>query len=86
MTQADRISQWANVPLPLALLVVNMNHSRRRCSLKRLRSACREAPVFKVRQAIAKAAVREGYSYSEIGRALNRDHSTIMYAVGAVRK
>ena len=84
MTQADRISQWANVPLSLAQLVVSKARNAH-CPLKKLRSECRDHAIVAIRHRIARAAEREGYSYSAIGRALNRDHSTIMYVVKGAR-
>jgi chromosomal replication initiation ATPase DnaA len=81
-----QLSQWASVPCDLAELVFQQNARWKTCGIKRLRSSDRTTKIVRVRWAIAKAAVGLGYTYSEVGRALNRDHSSIMYAVGAVRK
>jgi chromosomal replication initiation ATPase DnaA len=80
MTAAE-LSQWANVPPELAELVFQYNATWKKCSIKRLRSASRSTKIVRVRWAIARAARQRGYSYPTIGRALNRDHTTIMHAV-----
>ena len=78
MTDADRISAWANVPHGLAELVV-MRASQRGLRLRSLRSQLRHPDLVAARHAIAKEARRLEYSYPVIGRALNRDHTSIMH-------
>lgn len=78
---AKSISAWANVPLELAQIVVSMNRHRGYCDLKQLRSSCRDTDTVKIRWQIAVEARKRGYSYPAIGRALNRDHTSILHAV-----
>jgi len=46
-----------------------------------LRSPCNRASRVKVRREIAVKARAMGYSFPEIGRALHRHHTTIVYLV-----
>lgn len=71
--------------MPLARLVFQ-RATEMRCPIARLRSATRSQSAVEARWAIAKEAHALGYSYSTIGRALNRDHTTIMHALGALHK
>jgi len=80
MTDADRISQWASVPYPLAELAV-FGALLFGLPLKDVRSDSRRQPLVRCRSWIARQARREGYSFPQIGRAINRDHSTVMYAI-----
>jgi len=41
----------------------------------------REEPLPEARRVVAKSLRQHGYSYPSIGRAMNKDHSTIMYMV-----
>ncbi len=75
-----RLSSFGCIPLRLAILTVSIcqreGHAVRdvRANGKRLCG---------VRRTIALEARAKGYSFPQIGRALNRDHTTVMYAVGA---
>lgn len=77
MTEADRISEFARVDHELAELVV-MGATRGGHSLRAFRGSS-NAPIYVrdrqwvIRQASAK------FTSSQIGRALNRDHSTILH-------
>jgi hypothetical protein len=82
-TDADRLSQWARVPHSLAELVVSVARQRNH-SLKYLRSGSRRKELVRCRWEIAAKARKLGHSYERIGRALNRDHSTIIYAMQQV--
>jgi hypothetical protein len=82
---AEQLSAWANVPLDLAELVIEANRRRKRYGLDLLRSNTKSAGLTVVRHAIAREARARGYSYPAIGRALNRDHSSIMWACGALK-
>ncbi len=77
---ADRICAFANVPLPLAQLVVETCRERG-VDLKTLRAARGPNALVAIRHGIAIEARKQGYSYPLIGRALNRDHTTIIHAV-----
>jgi len=48
-------------------------------SWEQLLGHARPSWLVAIRRAIARELRRKEFSYSEIGRALNRDHSTIMY-------
>lgn len=80
MTDADRISEWAEVPHELAELVV-MRANQRGLRLAVLRSSLRISELVTARRAISKEAREMGYSYPVIGRALCRDHTSIMHLV-----
>lgn len=75
---ADKIEMWANVPQELAELVV-AGADLFRVSVRWLRSESRDAELVKCRRWITAQARDRGFSFPLIGRALNRDHSTIMY-------
>lgn len=77
MTDADRIAAYANVPHGLAEIVV-MTANRLGYPVKSVRREGQTAPVVAARRVIAHKARAEGYSYPQIGRALNRDHTTVM--------
>jgi chromosomal replication initiation ATPase DnaA len=80
MTDADRISQFANVPHDLAELVV-MGANRIGSSLKWFRSDRRFEELVAGRAWVAREARQRGHSFPAIGRALNRDHSSIIHLV-----
>lgn len=46
-----------------------------------LLSKRRDKVLVDIRQKIAKDLREKGYSYSDIGRILNRDHSSIMHLI-----
>lgn len=78
MTDAQRLAEWADVPRGLAELVV-IYATRYGFTLKELRGPSRKSGHVWVRRNIAKLARggHEPYSYWQIGRALNRDNSTV---------
>lgn len=78
--EAQRICAYANVPLDLAQLVVETSH-RHNISVKTLRSDSRLRHLFECRAEIACEARKRGYGTPTIGRALNRDHSTVFHAL-----
>ena len=49
--------------------------------IKAIQSERRHAEIVEARNAIAWAAAQQGYRLCVVARALNRDHSTIGYAV-----
>ncbi len=81
-TSARDIASFANVPLDLAQTVVFECMSRG-VDVRELRSERRQQYLVVLRRVIASQARQQGYSYTVIGRALNRDHTTIMSALGA---
>lgn len=80
MTEADRLSKCANVPHDLAELVV-MGANRIGSSLRWFRSDHRFSDLVDGRAWVAREARARGHSFPSIGRALNRDHSTVMHLV-----
>jgi chromosomal replication initiation ATPase DnaA len=44
----------------------------------------RQRPIVLARQRAMKAAFEEGFSSPQIGRAFNRDHTTVLYAAGVL--
>ncbi len=81
-TSARDIASFANIPLDLAKLVV-FGCIARGIDVRELRSERRQQYLVVLRRVIASQARQQGYSYTVIGRALNRDHTTIMSALGA---
>jgi hypothetical protein len=78
--EADRICAFANVPLPLARLVVEISHQHN-ISVKSIRSACRLKSHTDCRMEIICEARERGYSLPLIGRAINRDHTTVIHSL-----
>lgn len=78
MTDADRISTWADVPHELAELVV-MSALRADLPVRLLRSDDRHQHLVEIRRQVAIEARSLGYSFPVIGRAMNRDHSSVMH-------
>ena len=76
MTEAERLSEVADIPLHLAQLVV-MRVNASGYTLRFVRSELRWTELVDLRQAIATEA-KTKFSYPQIGRALNRDHTTII--------
>lgn len=56
--------------------------TRHMVSLKLLLSPCRSQKLLFIRIEIAKTLRVHGYSMSKIGRALRRDHTTVIYYLG----
>lgn len=46
----------------------------------------RQAVIVRARQRAMKAAFEAGFSAPQIGRAFNRDHTTVLYAAGTLKK
>jgi chromosomal replication initiation ATPase DnaA len=85
MTEADRIAEFANVNHELAELVV-IGATRGGSSVKALRGPSQTRDLVELRRwIIARARARVDFdgrplfSFPAIGRALNRDHTTIMH-------
>ncbi|MGE5563153.1 MAG: hypothetical protein ACM3ZV_07555 [Bacillota bacterium] len=85
MTDADRISRFANVDRELAELVV-IAATRGGHSVKHLRGPCKHKELVAARRwVVARARARRGsdgrprFSYWQIARALNRDHTTVIH-------
>ena len=83
MTEADRLQQFANVPRGLAELVT-IEAERAGFTIKQLRSNNTERQRVETRRRVAAMARLKGFSFPQIGRALNRDHSTIIYLLRKV--
>ena len=81
MTAAERISTFASVPLELATLVVDESDLSR-IHVTDIRSNCRRHELVRARWRIADKARANGFSLWQIARALNRDHTTIIYGLG----
>jgi hypothetical protein len=77
---ADRISMWANVPHELAELVVEIA-KKHKLQVSKVRSSSKTPDLVECRNEIAVKARALGYSLPLIGRAINRDHSTALYAI-----
>jgi hypothetical protein len=78
--RAQRLCAFANVPLPLAQYVVDIADNRG-IMLSELRSESRKRSLVEIRVGISRMARANGYCFEAIGRALNRDHTTIVYHV-----
>lgn len=77
MTEADRLAENANVPHGLAELVVIWADKQGR-TLRQLRGECRDGDLVWIRKMVSREARRRKFSFHQIGRALNRDHTTIV--------
>lgn len=85
MSEIVSLSQRANIPLRLAGIVA----FRATCAgigLKTLRSCDRSKHLVRLRQRIAYEARQSGFSLWQIGRAINRDHNTVMYSIKVERE
>jgi chromosomal replication initiation ATPase DnaA len=82
MTEADRLEKWAGVPRELAELVVTFSE-RYGFSVGQIRGPSRVSDCVWIRRSIAKIARRREtpFSFWQIGRALNRDSSTVQNLV-----
>lgn len=81
VTEADRLARNADIPLELAQLVV-VAANQADMPLRNLRSARQHRELVQVRRTVVLAARHRNppFSYWQIGRALNRDHSTVIWA------
>lgn len=80
MNDVDRISRFAGVERGLAQLVVSAAN-RGGHSLQALRGESRAPDLVEARQSVIRQAFTVGFGVTEIGRALNRDHSTVWHHV-----
>ncbi len=78
---AAELRDWANVPDHLASLLVDMA-KRNHVSVRKIRGMSREGRLIEFRRDFARLADEEGYSSPVIGRALNRDHTTVLHHLG----
>lgn len=94
MTRADRISTYGCVPHYLAELLVIVANAHN-ITLAELRGPSRKKHLVRARRefcAMARAIRDERFqghyrfSLPQIGRALNRDHTTVIHALKAVEK
>jgi hypothetical protein len=79
-TEADRLAAWADVPQELAELVVEMAHAHN-LEVRAVRSERRDEDLVWCRWDIARRAKELGFTLQPIGRALNRDHTTVLYGL-----
>lgn len=79
VTDTDYLQECADIPRELAEIVV-VEANKYGFTLKQLRGPSRERHRYWVRRNIARIArLRDDpFSYPQIGRALNRDHSSIV--------
>jgi hypothetical protein len=61
--------------------IIETTAERHGLQVSEVQSSCRRRKFVKCRQEIAVKARESGYSYPRIGRALNRDHTSIMHLV-----
>lgn len=79
-----RLAAFARIPTRLAGIVA----WQAMCGgvgIKTLRSDDRHGHLVRIRQRIAYEARESGYSFWQIARAINRDHTTVMYSVKTER-
>lgn len=50
-------------------------------SVEAIRGPSRRADIVAIRARIARRLAREGFTWCSIGRAMNRDHTTVRYLV-----
>lgn len=55
-------------------------------TLNRVLSEARSRPEVYARREVMRRLHAEGVSYAQIGRWLNRDHATVMYGLGVIKK
>jgi chromosomal replication initiation ATPase DnaA len=80
MTEIQNLAVWADIPDRLAGIVA-YRALKAGVSLRTLRSSDKRLELVKVRRAIAYEARQSGYSLWQIGRALNRDSSTVLHSI-----
>ena len=79
-TDVDRIAAFACVPDELAGIVVQTAREHG-FQTSQVRGESRSKDLVTCRKHICISAHELGYPYTTIGRALNRDHTTVMHAV-----
>jgi chromosomal replication initiation ATPase DnaA len=84
MRAAERIHRFADVDRELAELVVR-GARRARVKVETLRSESKVGKLVEARRWVV-ARARPRWSYWAIGRALNRDHSTVVHHERVVRQ
>lgn len=85
MTEADRLAAHANIAPELAAMVV-IAAGRVDMTLRDFRRVTRSRAAFRERFRLVAQARQRGFSLWQIGRALNRDHSTILHAERRARE
>lgn len=84
MTEIDRLAFIADVPADLAALVV-LGANRANVSIRDFRRNGRPRRLIPHKQRVVLLARDSGFSWWQIGRALNRDHSTCIHAYRQAR-
>lgn len=79
-SEADHLSELADVPDRLAEIVVGIGKSHK-LSYHSLRGRGRMPDVVRCRKEICTVARSMGFSLMAIGRAINRDHTTVIHAI-----
>lgn len=74
----DQLREWANIPTGLARLLCTFAEQEE-VSVRKLRGESRVAALVRKRREFARLADDCGFAAASIGRALNRDHSTILH-------
>jgi hypothetical protein len=77
-SEAQRLSVFADIPLPLAEMVVEAAEDAK-LTLRQFRSECRLGKYVEARRKLCIRARGCNYSLPQIGRALNRDHTTVLH-------
>lgn len=52
---------------------------------KKVRGDCRDALNVRARHAVMRRLHEDGFSFAQIGRWMNRDHTTVLHAVRKAR-
>jgi hypothetical protein len=85
MTEVERLARDADIPAALARMVVEAAAAAG-VSLRSFRTDDRRPHLVAERQRLILVARDRGFSLPQVGRALNRDHSTILTADRRARK
>jgi hypothetical protein len=56
------------------------------CTLAEMLGPSRRRPVVGCRQAAMRAGLDAGFSSTQVGLAFNRDHTTVLYAAGRIKR
>jgi chromosomal replication initiation ATPase DnaA len=76
----------AQVPRAEIDAIIDLVARRHGMSIDVLRGKSRSAPLVRIRQLAMSEARDAGYSLPEIGRALNRDHTTVLHGIRRHRR
>lgn len=68
-------SQW----LPAARLLADTIATSNGSSLSQIREQCRLKSIVQVRRRIVRAMRKQGYSLPQIGRVIDRHHTTVLH-------